>query len=159
MTNTPTPLDPIAQLVAKYQSNGQTTSTQQPTQTAPQPKPKPRKDQIGFRGKTLWDWLNLLGVLLVPLMIGAGTIWVTNQQALISQDQHKSDQAIALDQQRATTLKTYMDDITQLLLYEGLRESKAEDAAVRVTARAKTLLTSGKKTKGNSQHAHNTGKE
>lgn len=125
MTNTPTPLDPIAQIVAKYQSNGQ-----QPTQTTPQPKQK--KDRIGFRGKTLWDWLNLLGVFLVPIIIPVALFGFSIQQ-------NTTSQAIALDQQRATTIKTYMDDMTGLLLQGTLRESQ-QNASVRVVARAKTLV-------------------
>jgi hypothetical protein len=48
--NTPTPLDPIAQLVAKYQANGyQTTAPDSP------PAPRQKKDRLGFAGKTLTD--------------------------------------------------------------------------------------------------------
>jgi uncharacterized protein YjbI with pentapeptide repeats len=146
MTNTPTPLDPIAQPVAEYQSNGQTTSTQQPTQTAAQSQPK--KDRIGLRGKTLWDWLNLLGVLLVPLMIGVGTILITVQQSAISLSQHESDQRIASsqrdsdqkianDQFQESLLKTFRDDINHLVLDQHLLTAKQNDP-VRIMAQSYT---------------------
>lgn len=31
-----------------------------------------RFDWTGFKGKTLWDWLNLLGVLAIPVVVGLG---------------------------------------------------------------------------------------
>lgn len=96
--------------------------------------------------KTLWEWLT---VLLVPLMIAALTIAVTLQQNAISQSQHESDQQIALanrqkdlqivaDQQQAAILKTYSDDMTDVMLNHGLRQSKLGDE-VRIVARTKTL--------------------
>lgn len=140
MTNTPTPPGPIAQSLAQYQSNGHQTLCLQPQ---PMPQISQKKGGAGFAGKTLWDWLHLLGVFLIPLVIAAASIWFSVQQNAtslqLSDKQHQSDQIIASDQQRSTTLKSYMDDVTGLLLHEGLRESQA-DAAVRVVARAKTLV-------------------
>jgi uncharacterized protein YjbI with pentapeptide repeats len=98
-------------------------------------------------GKTLWEWLT---VLLVPLMIAAFTIAMTLQQNTISQRQHDSDQTIAADnrqkdiqiaddQRQATTLKAYLDDMTDLMLNHKLRQSKPDDE-VAVVAGAKTLI-------------------
>jgi len=109
------PLDPLGQTIAKYQSNGQ------------QPLQKKKSTWIGFSDKTFWDWLNLVGALLVPLMIGVFTVTTTIQQ-----------NQIATDQQQAVTLKAYLDDITDLMLNHGLRQSKPDDD-VRIVARAKTL--------------------
>jgi uncharacterized protein YjbI with pentapeptide repeats len=124
MTNTPAPLDPIAQLVAKYQSNGHQTI---PTQHHPAPQPEPKKDRTGFAGKTLWDWLNLLGVLLVPLILGAGTILITAQQSAISQSQHESDQKIANNRLQEDLLKTFRDDINRLVFDQHLLTAKSGD--------------------------------
>lgn len=140
------PLDPLARVVAKYQSNGQQPDSIQP----PSPLQKKEKTWTGFADKMLWDWLNLAAVLLVPLMIGVFTITTTLQENQISQQQfqnslqlsksqHESDQQIAADQQQATALKAYMDDMTDLLLHQGLRQSKSDDDEVRIIARAKTL--------------------
>jgi hypothetical protein len=141
MTNTPVSHDQIASPVTKCQfSDHQAAPAQQ--QLAPQPQQE--KGRTGFAQKTLWDWLNLFGVLLIPIVIAAASIGFSVQQSTtslqLSDKQHQSDQNIASDQQRATTLKAYMDDITELLLHEGLRESK-EDSSVRVITRAKTLVT------------------
>jgi hypothetical protein len=120
MTNTTDSLDPSE------------TQPEQTTKLQLAPQPQAKKGWTGFAGKTLWDWLNLLGVFLIPVVIGAASIWFGIQQ-------NATSQIIAADQERATTLKAYMDDMTGLLLHEGLRESK-EDASVRVIARAKTLV-------------------
>ena len=125
--NTP-PLDPLGQMIAKYQSNGchqLSTTVQSPSPITPQLKKKGA--WIGFSDKTFWDWLNLVGVFLIPLMIGVFTIATTIQQS-----------QIATDQQQAATLKAYLDDITDLMLNHGLRQSKPGDDA-RIVARAKTL--------------------
>jgi len=83
--------------------------------------------RTGFSGKTLWDWLNLIGILLVPLMIGAFTLSTTIQQSQIAQDQ-----------QQETALQAYLDHMSDLLLNSKLRESQPGDE-VRNVARARTL--------------------
>jgi uncharacterized protein YjbI with pentapeptide repeats len=108
--------------------------------------------ETGFSGKTLWDWLQLL---IIPLMLASGGFWFSLQQSDISaqasQRQHDSDQKIAtenrqndmqiaLDQQRETTLKTYLDDMSDLLLNHHLRTSKPGDE-VSLVARERTLTT------------------
>jgi uncharacterized protein YjbI with pentapeptide repeats len=98
----------------------------------------------GFAGKTLWDWLQLLAALAIPVAIALGTAWFSYQQnqtsLQISERQHESDQAIALDQQRETTLKTYLDDMSDLLLNHNLSKSQPGDA-VREVAKTRTLTT------------------
>lgn len=85
----------------------------------------------GFFNKTLWDWLNLLGVLAIPAVVGLGTIWFTRQQGKVSNAENK-------DNQRETTLQGYLDRMTELLLKEKLRASKPDDE-VRNIARVRTL--------------------
>src|SRR5215467_3906513 len=127
-----TPIGPIARQLAKIQSNGlQVTprSTNNPhTDGNHSKQTKLSNSWTGFTGKSLWDWLQLL---IVPLMLAFAGFWFSLQQseisALASQRQHDSDQKIAadnrqndlriaLDQQRETTLKTYLDDMADLLL-------------------------------------------
>ena len=108
--------------------------------------------ETGFSGKTLWDWLQLL---IVPLMLAFGGFWFSLQQSDISAQasnrQHDSDQKIAaenrqndmqiaLDQQRETTLKTYLDDMSDLLLNHHLRTSRPGEESSQV-ARERTLTT------------------
>src|SRR5947208_15022211 len=37
-------------------------------------------DWTGFKGKTAWDWLQLLGVLAIPVVVGFGVAWFTRVQ-------------------------------------------------------------------------------
>jgi uncharacterized protein YjbI with pentapeptide repeats len=88
-------------------------------------------DWTGFKSKTLWDWLNLLGVFAIPAVVGLGTVWFTTQQGKVSDRENK-------DNQRETALQAYIDKMSELLLDKNLRES-AEDAEVRKITRVRTL--------------------
>ena len=79
-------------------------------------------------GKTLWDWMQLL---IIPFVLTVGGL-------LFSTYQHDADQQRALDQQQATVLQTYIDNIQDLLLNHNLRNSKPDDE-VAIIARARTL--------------------
>ena len=67
----------------------------------------------GFKDKTLWDYLQLLAVLAIPVLIAAGSLWFTDQQSQISiatsKQQHQTDMDLANDQQQETALQTYLD--------------------------------------------------
>jgi hypothetical protein len=99
---------------------------------------------IGFQGKTLWDWLQLLGILAIPLVVAGATILFGIQQANLANQQHENDQKIALDQQQAATLQTYIDNIQDLLLHDNLQKANSIDNAnpyydIAILARARTL--------------------
>src|SRR6266566_4236347 len=81
--------------------------------------------------KTLWDWLQLLGILAIPLVIGLGTAWFTTKHVQVSDEVNK-------DNQRETALQSYIDKMSELLLEKHLRESKPEDE-VRKIGRVHTL--------------------
>ena len=95
-------------------------------------------------GKLPFDWLNLIGVLAIPFVVTFlglyATQQITQQQAQFTQQQHQTDLQIATDQQQDTTLKTYLDDISDLLFNHNLSKSKPGDAVSEV-ARERTLTT------------------
>ena len=99
-------------------------------------------DLSGFKGRTMWDYLNLLAVLAIPILIAAGTLWYTSQQTLAtttaSTQQHQTDESLAEDQQEETALQTYLDRMSDLLFTEHLALSQPGDE-VRQVARARTL--------------------
>jgi uncharacterized protein YjbI with pentapeptide repeats len=106
---------------------------------------------IGFSGKTLWDWLQLLAVLAIPVVVAFLSISFSIQQEAVAQQQHQIDLKIAQDnrqkdiqiaddQQQETTLKTYLDNLSDLLLNHHLRKSKPSDE-VSLVAREWTLTT------------------
>ncbi len=82
-------------------------------------------------GKGLWDWLQLLGVLAIPAVVGLGAAWYTAQQGKVSDRENT-------DNQRATVLQEYIDKMSELLLVHHLRDSK-EDDEVRKIARVRTI--------------------
>ena len=100
--------------------------------------------RTGFPDKTLWDILQLLGVLAIPVVvvIAASLFSIQqNQTSLqVSERQHQTDIQIASDQQQETILQTYLDNISSLLLNNNLRQSQPKDA-VREVARVQTLTT------------------
>jgi hypothetical protein len=73
----------------------------------------------GFSGKTLWDWLRLLGVVAIPIVVVIVSVLFSIQQDAsnqqqhridlqIAQQQHDTDLKIAQDQQQEATLNTYL---------------------------------------------------
>ena len=97
----------------------------------------------GFNGtdktdKTLYDWLNLLGVLAIPIVVGLGAAWYTAQQGKVSERE-------STDNQRENALQTYFDKMSELLLKEHLGERTAdgklnpEYEQVRRIARIRTI--------------------
>jgi hypothetical protein len=92
----------------------------------------------GFFNKTFWDWLNLLGILAIPAVVGLGAAWFTAQQGKVSDRENK-------DNQHETALQAYIDKISELLLKEHLGELtadgqfKPEYDQVRKIARVRTI--------------------
>lgn len=132
---------PIAQQLAKIQSNGQQTanSGQQPSV---------KKSKWGLSDKSFWDWLQLL---IVPIVLAIVTFGFGLEQSHISdinnQKQHDTDIQIATDQQQQALLQNYMDYITSLILGVNtgkdsptLTNAKLGDEISQV-ARAQTLIT------------------
>lgn len=91
------------------------------------------------RGKTLWDWLQLL---IVPAMlaVGAGffTWWSARTERQIAQQRYEQDRELALEKQREDLLQSYLDRMAELLLDKHLRDSPPE-AEVRKVARTRTV--------------------
>jgi len=89
--------------------------------------------------KNLWDWLQLL---LLPVLLVAGILWLSIQQNQLSlqmnSQQHDTALQIANDQQQAAILTNYRDHISNMLLHDKLRESKQMDT-VRLVAQVETL--------------------
>jgi uncharacterized protein YjbI with pentapeptide repeats len=88
--------------------------------------------------KTLWDWLNLLGVLAIPVVVALGASLFTARQEEANRKQRELELDIALDNQREAILQEYINQISELLLQEHLRKSQLEDE-VRSIARVRTL--------------------
>jgi uncharacterized protein YjbI with pentapeptide repeats len=125
-------------------------------------------DWTGFKGKTVWDWLQLLGVLAIPVVVGFGAAWFTTQQAEESEanraqqekeseanrekrhqteleiaeknreKRHQTDLQIVADNQHEAAFRSYLDKMSELLIEEKLDESTSNNK-VRKIARVETL--------------------
>jgi uncharacterized protein YjbI with pentapeptide repeats len=94
--------------------------------------------RTGFASKTLWDWLQLLAMLAIPIVVALVSISFSTQQDTNNQRQHAIELQIAANQQQDATLDSYIDHMTNLLLNVNLHKSKPGDE-VRNVARAQTL--------------------
>ena len=96
-------------------------------------------DAEGSRPKTLWDWLQLL---VIPLAL-AGLAFLLNS-AQTDRQQRREDRRVesqgrrAADSAREETLRTYLTQMSSLMLDRQLLQSK-EHATVRAVARTVTL--------------------
>lgn len=93
--------------------------------------PKTPQSQQYQPAKTAWDWLQLLGTLAIPVVVGFGVAWFTTKQTKVSNAENK-------DNQRDAALQAYIDKMSELLLEKNLRGSSPGDE-VRNIARARTL--------------------
>jgi hypothetical protein len=107
----------------------------------------------GFADKTLWEWLQLLGALAIPVVLAIAGFWFTSQQEARQQriEDQRAQQAQKIENQRAEAerelaeqraqdeaLQAYLDQMSSLLLEKDLRQSEG-DSEVRTLARARTL--------------------
>jgi hypothetical protein len=106
----------------------------------------------GFAGKTLFDWLNLLGVLAIPVVAGFGVAWFSQLQEQrdkkladeradserkATEQRAELEREIALDNQQETALQAYMDRMSELLLeYDLLKAPPSSE--IRTIARLRT---------------------
>jgi uncharacterized protein YjbI with pentapeptide repeats len=94
-----------------------------------------KQTRWGFRGKTFWNWLELL---VIPLTLAAiGFMFDLRQQQI---EEERAERAQQLEERRAqdTALQAYLDQMGDLLLVRKLRESP-EGSEERTLARARTL--------------------
>jgi Pentapeptide repeats (8 copies) len=102
-----------------------------------------KKSLWGLRGKTIWDWLPILGALLVPVVIAAGTWAITWQQGKIEDQRAEAERKLAEQRAQDEALQAYLDQMSQLLRAEDLRNSE-EGSEPRTLARARTLTVLGR---------------
>src|SRR5438128_1123169 len=99
----------------------------------------PTKGSNFQRAKTLWDWLQLL---IIPVVLAVAGFWLNqiqkSREEKTTERRAKIEQETTLNNQRQAALQGYIDQMSELLLKEHLRESKPEDE-VRKIARVRTL--------------------
>ena len=69
------------------------------------------------RGKTLWDWMQLL---IIPLFLFAGATAINRSEKEVerqrAEDRAKLEREIATDRQQEVALQAYIDRMSELLL-------------------------------------------
>jgi len=106
--------------------------------------PEPQKESLwGFRGKTVWDWLDLL---IIPAFIALSVAALSLLQAWAQQrdEAQRAERELAIEGQRAqnAALQAYLDQISHLVLEKDLRGSAEGDAVFALAqARTTTALT------------------
>src|SRR3712207_6194060 len=95
----------------------------------------------GFGDKTLWEWVQLLSSLAMPIVLAIAGFWFTTQQ-------EKSGRKI--EEQRAydAALQAYVDQMSTLLIAKDLRSATEDNATedtkeAQTVARARTLAVLG----------------
>jgi uncharacterized protein YjbI with pentapeptide repeats len=86
----------------------------------------------GFGDKTLWEWVQLLSSLAMPVVLAIAGFWFTTQQ-------EKSGREIEEQRAQDAALQAYLDQMSTLMLDtdQDLRNSEA-DSEVQTLARART---------------------
>ena len=83
--------------------------------------------------KTLWDWLQLL---IVPaILIGVTFVWSATQTRSDNKREDRriaADRAAAEEARRDTTLQTFLDRMSDLIIHEGLLSTKRPPAVAAV---------------------------
>jgi uncharacterized protein YjbI with pentapeptide repeats len=108
---------------------------------------KPNGDLEVQPKKTLWDWLQLLGTLAIPVVLAAAGFWFTTQQNArqqkIEDRRAEAERELAAQRAQDEALQTYLGQVGTLLLKEDLRSAE-EGSKVHTLARARTLTVLGR---------------
>ncbi len=76
---------------------------------------------LGFKGKTIWD---LLQLLIIPALLAVLALWFNNQASIREQErnilQRENEQKIAEDRSREEALQSYLEGFEGLLLQYDL---------------------------------------
>jgi hypothetical protein len=99
---------------------------------------EPEQSRWGFRGKTVWDFLQLL---IVPLMLVAiGLVFSLQQDARqqrIEDQRAEAERELAEQRAQDEALQAYLDQMSQLMLERKLLEAE-QGAPVHTLAQART---------------------
>ncbi len=96
----------------------------------------------GIANKTIWDSIQLLGVIAIPIVVVVASNAFGSQlnqaNLRVSEQQYQTNIQIATNQQEDATLATYLDTMTNQMLNNDLLHSKPSDE-IRIIARVQTL--------------------
>jgi uncharacterized protein YjbI with pentapeptide repeats len=88
----------------------------------------------GFSDKTLWDWLQLLSALAIPVLLTVAGFWFAAQQEVREAKRAELERELAEQRAQDEALQAYLDQMSTLLLEKDLSDDK-----VQTLMRARTL--------------------
>jgi uncharacterized protein YjbI with pentapeptide repeats len=97
-----------------------------------------KQSRWGFRGKTVWNWMELLIVPLALAVIGlAFSVQQDARQQRVENQRAEAERELAVQRAQDEALQAYLDQMSTLLLEKDLRDSEA-GSEVRTLALART---------------------
>jgi uncharacterized protein YjbI with pentapeptide repeats len=97
----------------------------------------------GFGEKKLWDWLQLLSALAIPIVLAVAGFWFAaqqqQQQRKIEDQRAAHEREIQEQQAQDIALQAYLSQMGQLILEEDLRDPEEVSEKVRTLARVRTI--------------------
>jgi len=91
--------------------------------------------EAGFTGKTLWDWIEAVGIPVVVVII-AGVFGLVAKRA---GQRNEEQREIDIDRAREATLRSYLEVMSNLIIEKKLKDSK-KDSPERAVAQAQTFM-------------------
>ncbi len=91
--------------------------------------------ETGFTGKTLWDWIEVVGIPVVVVII-AGVFVLMAKKA---EQRNEAQREIDIDRAREATLRSYLEVMSNLIIEKKLKDSK-KDSPERAVAQAQTFM-------------------
>jgi hypothetical protein len=91
------------------------------------------------RHKTIWDWMDLL---IIPAVLAIGAIYINQaerrNESRVAKERIEEERKIAAKSAEDAALETYLKQMSELLIDQGLRATEVTDEK-RTVARAWTL--------------------
>ncbi len=91
--------------------------------------------ETGFTGKTLWDWIEAVGIPVVVVIIASAFGLVAKRTSQRNEEQREID----VDRAREATLRSYLEAMSNLIIEKKLKNSK-KDSPERAVAHAQTFM-------------------
>lgn len=91
--------------------------------------------ETGFTSKTLWNWIEVVGIPVVVVVI-AGIFGLMAKKA---EQRNEEQREIDVDRAREATLRSYLEVMSNLIIEKKLKNSK-KDSPERAVAHAQTFM-------------------
>lgn len=91
--------------------------------------------------RTLWDWMELL---IVPAVLALAALWISDSQKRRDLTratlERQTELQVTLENQRDQALQKYLDNMSDLILTQGIKTGESEQALAIASARSLAIL-------------------